>query len=226
MRYKKEDIESFMTSIMTKEDTFKFGCKMCGDCCRKRQEPIMLTGYDVFRVSRALNIKPFEFIEEYTEWYVGDSSYLPVVILKARYDGSCPLLRKGKCTVQEDKPIVCAIYPLGRIFIAGEEESFGYFEQPYSCGNGTGEEHTLKEWLDKFKVSEWDEARILWAKTIARCAMAMRNIKQDTKLFTGVITVLLNVFYVAYDIEKDYLEQFKSNIEKMEIIFKEFKIQL
>lgn len=226
MRYKEEDIERFMTSIMMEDDTFKFDCRICGDCCRSRQEPIMLAGYDVFRLSSALNLEPFKFIQKYTEWYVGDSSHLPVVILKARHDGSCPLLRKGKCTVQEDKPIVCAIYPLGRMFIAGREENFGYFQQPYNCGFRKGKEHTLKEWLDKFRVYEWDESSILWAKTIARCAMAMKDIKQDTSLFSGLLTVLLNVFYIAYDIEKDYLEQFKSNIEKMEIIFKEFEIQL
>lgn len=226
MNYNEEDIRGFMASFMSEDDTLNFSCKMCGDCCRNREEPIMLTGYDIFKVSKSLNIKPLEFLEEYTDGYVGSGSHLPVVILKARYDGSCPLLRKGKCTVQKDKPIVCAIYPLGRMFIAGEEENFGYFQQPYSCGLGVGEEHTLKEWLDKFKVYEWDEASIIWAKTIARCAMAMKDLEQGTKLFMGLTTVLLNVFYIGYDIEKDYLTQFKNNIEKMEDIFNKLKVDL
>ena len=237
MRYTDGDIERFMANFMKEDDTFKFDCKICGDCCRNRQEPIMLTGYDVFRLSRALKLKPIEFIKRHTEWYVGANSHLPVVILNTKNDGSCTFLRKakrklqgdksiGKCKVHDDKPIVCAIYPLGRMFIAGEEENFGYFQQPLSCGLKSGKEHTLKEWLEKFRVYEWDEASILWAKTIARCAMTMKDIKQDSALFEQLITVLLNVFYVAYDIEKDYLEQFKSNIEKKEIIFKKVEIQL
>jgi hypothetical protein len=226
MKYNEEDIQRFMESFMKEDDTFKFECKMCGDCCRSREESIMLTGYDIFKVSKALDLEPVKFINKYTEWYIGSSSNLPVVILKERQDGSCPLLRKGKCMVQEDKPIVCAIYPLGRMFIAGEEEDFGYFQQPFSCGFKNGKEHTLKEWLDKFKVYDWDEASILWAKTIARCAMAMQDTHQDTPLFAGILSVLLNVFYIAYDIEKDYLEQFKSNIQKMETIFKELEIEL
>ncbi len=225
MGYNAEDIQGFMVGIMSEEDTFKFECKICGECCRNRQDPIMLTGYDVFKISRALRIEPMKFISDYTECYIGHSSNLPVVILKERYDGSCSLLRNGKCLVQDDKPIVCAIYPLGRIFVSGDEERFGYFEQHFNCSFGN-KEYTLKEWLDRFKIHDWDEASILWAKTIARCATSMRNIKQDTKLFKGVITVLLNVFYVAYDIEQDYLEQFKYNIKKMEEIFKEFDIEL
>jgi len=226
MKYNEEDIQRFMANIMKEDDTFNFDCKICGNCCRNREEPIMLAGYDIFKMSRALSLEPVKFISKYTEWYVGSNSNLPVVILKPRYTGGCPLLRNGKCQVQENKPIVCALYPLGRMFIAGEEENFGYFQQPFSCGFKNGKEHTLKEWLDKFKIREWDEASILWAKTIARCAMAMKDMHQDTPLFAGILTVLLNVFYIAYDIEKDYVEQFKENIKKMEIIFKELEIEL
>ena len=37
MRYTDGDIERFMANFMKEDDTFKFDCKICGDCCRNRQ---------------------------------------------------------------------------------------------------------------------------------------------------------------------------------------------
>ena len=226
MKYNEDDIKRIMVSIMKEDDTFSFGCEMCGNCCRNRDEPIMLAGYDVFRVSKTLGIETHKFFEKYTEWYIGENSNLPIIILKERYDGSCSLLRKGKCMVHDNKPIVCAIYPLGRMFVAGKEESFGYFKQDNFCENRKDTKHTLEEWLNQFNIRDWDEASILWSKTIMRSTMAVKDLEKDSNLFKGLVAVMLNVFYIAYDIDRDYLPQFKENIEKMEGLFEKLKIKL
>lgn len=64
----------------------------------------MITGYDIFRLASALKIEPIEVIKKYTRGYVGNNSKLPVLVLKERPDGSCSLLRNGKCSVHSNKP--------------------------------------------------------------------------------------------------------------------------
>ncbi|WFA07619.1 hypothetical protein [Tissierella sp. Yu-01] len=65
---------------MEETDAFNFSCKACGACCRKREEPIMLTGYDIFRIASEFKIEPIEVIKKYTRAYVGNDSKLPVVV--------------------------------------------------------------------------------------------------------------------------------------------------
>ena len=54
-------------STIGMEDTFKFGCKMCGDCCRKRSEPVFVMGYDIYNIAKALDMHPVEALIEYTQ---------------------------------------------------------------------------------------------------------------------------------------------------------------
>lgn len=208
-----EQINGMIAGRMEETDTFNFSCKACGDCCRKRSEPIMLTGYDIFRIATELKIEPIEVIKKYTRGYVGNNSKLPVVVLKERPDGSCSLLRNGKCMVHSNKPMVCAIYPLGRFYLT-EEEKFGYFQQNITCG--TDEQHTLKEWLDKFKIHDWDKASSLWVTVITK--LAEQTSKQtDPKAIEALANKLAIPLYYDYNTESDetYEEQLAQNLIDM-----------
>jgi len=63
-----QEIKKMIESTMRPTDTFKFSCKTCGNCCRNRKEPIMLVGYDVFKIAKALKLKMidayFKFIQK------------------------------------------------------------------------------------------------------------------------------------------------------------------
>ena len=43
--------------ILKKGMTFSFQCAGCGGCCRGRED-IVLSGYDLYRLSRHLNLPP------------------------------------------------------------------------------------------------------------------------------------------------------------------------
>ncbi len=192
---------------MKPTDTFKFSCKECGDCCRNRKEPIILTGYDIFRIAMVLGIGMQEVLIKHTIGYIGETSKLPVVVLKQRQDGSCSLLRKGKCMVHSNKPLVCALYPLGRYYLPAENR-FGYFEQSIYCG--TDQEHTLEEWLNTFNIPEWDEASSLWATIITKFAEQTMKIKNPDAI-EKMGEVLVRVLYIDYDTNKPYTEQLALN---------------
>jgi len=107
-------------------------------------------------IAKELGISTAEVATKFTRAYIGDSSRVPIHVLEERLDGSCRLLRNGKCIVQKNKPAVCAIYPLGRM-VVGNDEKYSYFKQPNDCpGECGGEQHTVGEWLSEFNLHQRD----------------------------------------------------------------------
>jgi len=149
-------------------DSFAFNCLQCGSCCKNRHD-ILLTAYDFYRATKHLNLPPQEFYKKYCESYVGDVSKTLVVRLKAKpifnallvvpteLETVCPLLTNdGLCRVQDSKPVICAIYPLGRFRKEGDKTTT-YFKQKITCGDKT-RSHTLREWLEKFDLLNSEDA--------------------------------------------------------------------
>ena len=107
MAYTAEDVERMKANVLKPDDTFTFTCQMCGNCCRNRAEPILLTGPDIFRIAKSLGIRPGEVVSKYLTGYLGSTSNTPVFVLRERMDGSCsqsfnvisfPLLTPGQDT--------------------------------------------------------------------------------------------------------------------------------
>jgi hypothetical protein len=85
------------------EEVFEeVSCLGCANCC-KTTSPIFYQN-DIERLSRALRIKPGDFIEKYL-LIDGDNDY----VLKS---SPCPFLGEDNfCTVYEDRPKACREYP-------------------------------------------------------------------------------------------------------------------
>ena len=97
------------------EDRFAFRCAGCGGCCRGRED-IVLSGYDLYRLSRRLGLPPKLTAQAFCRRYIGTVSRLPVLRLApVRAAGNnCPFLTEGRCAVHQARPLVCALYPLGQ----------------------------------------------------------------------------------------------------------------
>lgn len=86
-----------------------FVCNKCGVCCKK-QKAVLLTVYDIFRLSDRLGSKPNDFFKRYcTRSTKFNSNGLKRFYLRA--NGGCPFLKDNICTVQDVKPVVCARNP-------------------------------------------------------------------------------------------------------------------
>ena len=110
----KEIVENFDQIKIGLDDPFKFHCTMCGKCCINRED-ILLTPRDIYNMSKELGMRPGDFFHAYCEYYIGSNSRMPIVRLKPR--GSvqrCPLLKDRKCSVYKAKPVVYAMFPIGR----------------------------------------------------------------------------------------------------------------
>ena len=100
------------------DDMFCFSChrgiSCWNSCCHGAD--VMLTPYDILRLSHGLDIRPAEFLDRYayrTEW---ERAGLPVAKLKMADNGAGPCVFLGGeegCTVYDDRPVTCRYYPLG-----------------------------------------------------------------------------------------------------------------
>lgn len=188
------------------EDTFRFGCDCCGECYKYRGD-ILLNAYDIIRLQEYLDISFQELLFTYCELYIGNTSGLPSVRL--RTDARCPFLLHKKCYVQDAKPAVCALFPLGRIY---DGEQVRYFLQEGKCGTGM-EEHTLQEWLEPLG-SESEKYCILWGSLLKEGVMAMKQIKEENgDLVEAIHDLMVTLMYDSYDSKEDPARQIQERID-------------
>jgi hypothetical protein len=149
--------EPSKTTILLPSSAFKFVCEpgipcytsCCGDV------NIFLTPYDVLRLRKRLNLTSGEFLGTFTTKLSGTNAIIPLVVLKMGKDPAkrCPFVTETGCTVYEDRPWACRMFPIdmetkGKYsLIVGEERCKGL------CRN---EVNTVADWLEKQGVPEYD----------------------------------------------------------------------
>jgi len=207
-------------------DSFIAGCKQCGKCCRNRND-IILNAFDVFHISQATGKTLQEVINKYGEAYIGESSGLPLVLLKYRKDSfdtgtTCYFLGKKDdkyyCRINDKKPFVCKTYPLERLTIFEKMENVDAFEpiyhaqvhyREYDCigieeAIRTNESHTVLEWVGgKEKKALADTFWRIYTKFLYE----LDNIvdlpafveHRDQELVHSVMNHFFNKYYLDYD---------------------------
>ena len=148
-------------------DTFKFAChpgvSCFNQCCSDVN--IFLTPYDVLRLKNRLNMSSEEFLAKYSLTPIDKNQQYPVVMLKMLDDDnkSCPFVNASGCSVYQDRPWSCRMYPLG---LAAPKEEQGvpetsfYFLMKEDVCHGFSEDKTwtVKGWMDDQGVVEYDES--------------------------------------------------------------------
>lgn len=136
-----------MKEMLVPFDNQRFCCVQCGECCRSRGVP--LTMEDIKRLSKYED--PQEFVTIFNE--------KKLALTRRTWDYGCIFLRDADCTVQKDKPLVCALFPVcvsdKRLMEEGEpvrlrDGGDAYVYVDVSCkGVGRGEVLDLKEIKEK-----------------------------------------------------------------------------
>lgn len=221
----KEIAENFDNMKIGIDETFKFSCNQCGKCCINRED-ILLSPIDLFRVSKKFNMTPEEFVTQYGETYIGDSSRMVIVRLRPR--GSikrCPLLKERKCSVHDAKPTVCAMFPIGRAFRLDAKksnenqistENIEYIFNGTHCGNA--ETHTVREWFESFGIPIEDEFFVEWQKTLSELCEIIHVAEKKFKLGNTMNALWSSIYiamYLKYNIEQEFMPQFLKNREEL-----------
>jgi len=133
-------------------ESFEFTCNpgvpCFNSCCADVN--IVLTPIDVLRLARRLGMNTREFLETHTSNPITKDLKIPMVMLRMTTEEGkpCPFVGDEGCTVYEDRPWACRMYPLGMAIPparAGEEPEplFFVFEDDHCKGR---EQPDRKPW--------------------------------------------------------------------------------
>ena len=119
---------------LNQKSTICFSCHRSLSCFTQccRDVNIFLTPYDILRMRKRLGISSGDFLSLYTVSLIPEHSGFPLVILKMceEQEKSCPFVSTSGCSIYEDRPWACRMYPLDR----GEREGeFTFIAEPSIC---------------------------------------------------------------------------------------------
>jgi Fe-S-cluster containining protein len=158
-------VEPDLTAIALQE-TFCFACtpgvSCFNACCRDLNQ--FLTPYDILRLKIHLGLSSEQFLSRYTSQHTGPESGLPIVTLKPAdsHDLRCPFVTEMGCSVYEDRPSSCRMYPLVRAVARSRKtgeisERFMLVKEPHCLGFNQGSPRTVQQWIGEQKIAIYNE---------------------------------------------------------------------
>lgn len=163
-------------------------------CCQ--EATIILSPYDILRLSCRLGLTTGEFIQRHTLRREESRSRLPLVLVKHARTGGCPFLGPGGCRVYEDRPAACRLFPLAQgseLTPRGIADHYFLRRLEYCQGFAGEREWTIAAWQADQGFNEFDQPRRPWLGLLLRQGQP-GQIPPDHRL--------LSQFYMmAYDLD-------------------------
>ncbi len=230
----------------TETDKFKFSCHKGLNCFTQccADVTIFLTPYDILRMKRRLGISSDEFLASYTFVPFTQQQKLPVVVLKMGDDErrTCPFLAAEGCSIYEDRPWACRMYPLG---LASPSEDAGPAEQRFyflmqegnCCGFNEDKEWMVGEWIENQGITLYNEMGELF-KDISLHEFFRKDGRLDPEkmemLYLGCYHldkfrrfVFESRFLQHFDIDSELIEKIRiDDVELMKFAFQWLKFAL
>ncbi len=197
------------------DDPLHFKCgsenECFNECCRDLNQT--LTPYDILRLKKNLGISSQQFIRQYTSLHQGPESGLPILTFKPNpeTDHECPFVTSKGCSVYEDRPASCRMYPLARAIARSREtgeigEFFAVIEEPHCKGFCNTSGQTVKSWLAGQDVEKHNQQN----------DKLMELISLKNRVLPGKLDgAQSDIFYLAlYDLDEFRIQIFESDLLK------------
>ena len=214
-------MSEFYAKHVLPEDTFKFTCSSCGDCCRNVKESVMLESLDAYRLARHLKQSGVDIsgVEEmFTEYAMpltlGDTGY-PIFVLKTReHLSSCIFLKKGKCSIYAARPRTCRLYPLSAkpSDLKGALDCYVLREKRHHFKDC---EHKVSDWMNEnfdMESRVFIEHDYSSTQTLAKLINRLREKGADEK---RVLSLVLYYRYFNFNIDEPFLPQLFNNTNNL-----------
>ncbi len=156
---------TIMDKKLTRNDSFCFECgphvPCFTECCGKLQ--LCLTPYDTLRLRKRLGMTADEFMDRHTDLRLRTLHGFPELMMKMSENESkrCPFVTDSGCSVYEDRPGACRIYPLGRASkkhpMTGLSQEFYFTVREDHCrGFEFDKKWLISDWLDDQGMEEYN----------------------------------------------------------------------
>jgi len=212
-----------------RDDEFRFACHpgvVCfGDCCGDVN--IVLTPYDVLRLKNRLGLTSGEFLDEYTILPFTKDQRIPAPLLRMRENEKkqCPFLTDEGCSVYEDRPWACRMYPLGYASPgAGNPEGSEFWfllEEEVCKGFDEDRVQTVREWIRGQGMEDYDEMGELYKQLAVKDYLETDkelDPRQMQMFFLGTYDldrfrrfVFESTFLDRFDVPADEVERLKGD---------------
>lgn len=122
-------------------------------CCQNVN--IFLSPYDILRMKNRLGIPSGEFLESYTRTLLPGAGKIPIIQLTMRpEDKRCHFVSEQGCSIYEDRPWSCRMYPLDKSDVTGE---YSFIVDAETClGQKEDVPWVLREWFDDQGLAPYD----------------------------------------------------------------------
>ncbi len=186
------------------DDRFAFACHpgvSCFNvCCRDVN--IVLTPYDVLRLKARLGLTSSEFLEQHTVLPFTREQLFPIPFLKMRDDAEkrCPFVGEAGCTVYQDRPWPCRMYPIGHATNRTSErpigEEFWFLVREDHCrGHEGGREWSVREWMANQGTEPYDRMGEFYRDLTLHENFVVKR--------QGLTPAQMDMFYMAlYDLDR------------------------
>ena len=177
------------------------GCSGCSACCHFTSDTIILDPLDVMRLERAAGTSFLKLLEEdRIRLSVTDGLILPHIQMKepapGEKEGGCPWLsQEGRCQIHDDRPDLCRLFPLGRVW--NEDGSFRYILQKDACVRPGKSKVEVNKWLGLTTKEQVESDRIFherWHRLLVQMRRKMALLETDQQR-SALSLYLLRNFY-------------------------------
>jgi Fe-S-cluster containining protein len=161
-----------------RDTPFSYACAGCGRCCFEKR--IVVSPYEIARIADALSLSTTEVILRHT--VEGGT------VLRQREDGGCSLLAGKGCGIHPGRPLVCRLYPLGRVVENGGSERFVQLRgHPQSEGQ-LGDNGTIGAFLQSQGTEPYIVASARYFALFSRLIAVLRARPDGSDSFQSVVS--------------------------------------
>ena len=161
------------------------------NCCA--DVTIFLTPYDVLRLKNRLGMISSEFMDRHTHLLTREKQIIPLVVLRMSDNEkkTCPFVTEQGCTVYEDRPWACRMFPLD----VDDQERFSIIASPKKCF-GLREPHQMRviEWLEDQGVMDYQRVNNYYAEITSHPKLAQMDVDNDQ--------VRQMIYLASYDLDR------------------------
>lgn len=150
---------------LAEEESFCFDCHgkvpCFNKCCRDLNQ--FLTPYDILRLKNHFGMASYDFLENYTTRHIGPQTGLPVITITPadQFERICPFVSSSGCSVYENRPSSCRMYPLVRVVSRSRKDGektirYALLKEHHCRGFEQERRLTVREWMDSQSLGTYN----------------------------------------------------------------------
>ena len=169
-------MESGKIIELVDDEPFCFDCQSqvpCfNECCRDLNQ--FLTPYDIVRLKNHFKLSSTDFLKQYTMQHTGPQTGLPVITITPadRFERICPFVTPSGCSVYENRPASCRMYPVIRVVSRSREDGkkgirYALLKENHCRGFEQKRQLIVREWMTGQGLTTYNEANDLMMDIIS-----------------------------------------------------------